>query len=139
VSVTSRPWSRHVRARGTPAPVERESGAESWVPVPRMPGVWVAASLGAVWGLAGYILLWGYTPIVIHRSFVVGPLGTLSLLPVRTVLTSIWLVEEHVVGRSFQLADAHGWIGVAAAAVGAAVAAVGFLAVRSVLRRARRA
>jgi hypothetical protein len=104
-----------------------------------MPGVWVAASLGAGWGLAGYALLWGFTPIVIHRSFVVGFLGTLSLLPVRTVLTSIRLVEEHVVGRPFQLADAHGWIGLASAAIGAAMAAVGFLAVRGVIRRARRA
>jgi hypothetical protein len=114
--------------------VDRQSRAEPWVPVPRVPGVVVAASLGAAWGLAGYALLWGSSPIVIQRSFVVSPVGTVLLLPVRAVLATIRLVEDHLMGRPFELGDAHGWIGVAAAAVGAALAMAGFLAVRAVAR-----
>jgi hypothetical protein len=118
--------------------VERESRAEPWVPVPRVPGVVVAASLGAAWGLAGYALLWGFTSITIQRSFVVSPVGTVLLLPVRAVLATIRLIEERLVGRPFELGDAHGWIGLAAAAVGAALAMTGFLAIRALTRWGRR-
>lgn len=93
-------------------------------------------SLGAAWGAAGYALLWGHTPVTIHRTFVVSPLGTLLLLPVRVVLASIRLVEEHVVGHAFQFAERNGWIGLVAAAVGSLMAAAVFLAVRGLVRRA---
>ncbi|HWC32961.1 MAG TPA: hypothetical protein VG709_07520 [Actinomycetota bacterium] len=79
-------------------------------------------------------MLWGYTPIVVHRSFVVSTGGTLVLLPVRAVLFAIRLVEEHVAGRSFDLSRSHGWIGLVAAAVGAAVVAAISLLVRSTAR-----
>lgn len=116
--------------------MERDPGAERWVPAPRVPGVVVAMSLGAAWGAAGYALLWGHTPVTVHRTFVVSPLGTLLLLPVRAVLASIRVVEEHVVGHPFQFADRNGWIGLVAAAVGSLIAATAFLAVRGLVRRA---
>jgi hypothetical protein len=98
----------------------------------------MAAALGAAWGLAGYALLWGYTPLTIHRSFVVGPAGTILLLPVRAVLAAIRIVEERIAGHPFQLGEAHGWIGVVAAAIGAAIANVGYLAGRALVRRGPR-
>jgi hypothetical protein len=100
--------------------------------------MWVAVSLGGAWGLAGYALLWGLTPIVLHRAFVVSPLGTLLLLPVRGVLLAIRLVEERIAGRPFQLADNHGWIALAAAAAGAVMACAVFVAVRGAVRLLRR-
>lgn len=98
-----------------------------------------ATVAGAMWGVAGYAALWGYTPFTVHRSFVVSTLGTALLLPVRLVLWAIRFVEERVVGHPFELASGHGWIGAAAAAVGAGVAAISFVVVRAVVRRVRAA
>jgi hypothetical protein len=103
-----------------------------------LPRLGIAAGLGAAWGVLGYALLWGLTPIVVHRAFVITPWGTVLLLPARTVLAGIRLVEERVVGRPFELSESHGWIALAAAAVGAAVAVVAFLAARGAARRLRR-
>jgi hypothetical protein len=94
----------------------------------------VAAVAGAVWGLAGYALLWGYTPIVIQRPFVVSIPGTMLLLPVRIVLWGIRLVEDHIAAAPFDFSRNHGWIGALAGAVGAALVVVAFLTVRAALR-----
>jgi hypothetical protein len=97
----------------------------------------VAAGLGAAWGLAGYALLWGHTPIMPTRSFVVSPAGTLLLLPVRIVLWGIRLVEERIVGHAFDFSRTNAWIGLAAGAVGAALVLLAFLSVRALVRRLR--
>lgn len=96
---------------------------------------WIAG-LGAVWGLLGYSILWEGRPVVVDRAFVESPLGTLLLLPVRTVLTGIRLTEV-LLGRSFVLAENHRWIGPVAGLVGAAIAAGVFVLARGLLRRAR--
>jgi hypothetical protein len=95
----------------------------------------VALVLGGVWGLTGYLLLWGHTPLVVYPAFVASPGGTLLLLPVRVVLVAIRLVEEQVVAHRFEFAANNAWIGLAAAAVGAAVALIAFVLVREVVRR----
>jgi hypothetical protein len=82
----------------------------------------VAAVLGAAWGFGGYALLWGATPIVVHRPFVLSVLGTLLLAPIRIVLAGIRVVEERVVHRSFDFSSNHDWIGMVAAVTGAALA-----------------
>jgi energy-converting hydrogenase Eha subunit A len=97
----------------------------------------VAASLGALWGLLGYALLWGLTPVVVHRTFVVSFPGTVALLPVRIVLAGIRLVEERLFGRPLQLAENNEWIGILSAAVGAGIASIAFLGIRVVARRLR--
>lgn len=94
----------------------------------------LAASLGALWGLLGYVLLWGLTPVVVHRTFVVSFPGTVVLLPVRIVLAGIRLVEERLVGRPLQLAENNEWIGLLSAAVGAGIASIAFLGIRAVAR-----
>jgi hypothetical protein len=91
----------------------------------------IAAGLGGVWGLAGYAVLWGYTPLVVHRPFVVGVVGTILLLPVRLVLWVIRLVEDHVVGHSFDFSANHGWIGLAAGVAGAILIVAVVLVVRA--------
>jgi hypothetical protein len=97
--------------------------------------VMVAAGLGAAWGLAGYALLWGHAPIVVHRPFVVSTVGTVLLLPIRLVLWAIRLVEEHLAGGPFDFSANNAWIGALAAAVGAVVVVAGFLMIRAVSRR----
>ncbi|HEX2031332.1 MAG TPA: hypothetical protein VHL78_08040 [Actinomycetota bacterium] len=99
----------------------------------------VGAAAGAVWGLAGYLVLWGHTPLVVHRPFVLSALGTVLLLPVRLVLWGIRVVEERVVGHPFDFSRSSEWIGLLAAAVGAGVAVAGVVAVRLTLRRVRTA
>jgi hypothetical protein len=79
----------------------------------------LAATIGAIWGVLAYRILWGDTSIVVTREFVVSLAGLLSLLPVRIVLYAIRLAEVHVAGHPFDFADNHAWIGVTAAAVGA--------------------
>ena len=59
------------------------------------------------------------------------------LLPVRTILVGIRLLEEHVAGRSFDLSRSHGWIGIAAAVVGAVLALGAFVATRAAARAVR--
>lgn len=106
---------------------------------PRRPsGMAVAASIGALWGAAGYLVLWGHLDIVVSRRFVVGPVGTLLLLPVRTVIRGIRLVEEHIARRTFDLSTNNAWIGFAAAAVGALIALVAYLLARVLVRRIRK-
>jgi hypothetical protein len=97
----------------------------------------VTAGLGALWGLGGYALLWGHTPVVITRSFVVSLPGTLLLLPIRLVLWGIRFVEDRVVDRSFDFSRSNAWIGGLAGLVGAALAVGTFLAARWVVRRIR--
>jgi hypothetical protein len=99
--------------------------------------VTVAAVLGSAWGLLGYALLWGLTPVFVHRTFVVSPLGTVLLLPVRTVLAGIRVVEERLVGRPFQLVESNEWIGLVSAVVGAGLAALAFVGVRGTVRLIR--
>jgi hypothetical protein len=91
----------------------------------------IAAGLGGLWGLAGYAILWGYTPLVVHRPFVVGPVGTILLLPVRVVLWVIRLVEDHVVAHSFDFSANHGWIGLAAGIAGAMLVVAVVLVIRA--------
>lgn len=94
----------------------------------------VAAAIGFAWGLAAYSVLWGHTSIVVHRSFVVSPLGTILLLPIRMILWGIHAAED-LAGEPFALSGNNWWIGLAAGAVGSAVGlAVAFLA-RVVFRR----
>jgi hypothetical protein len=95
----------------------------------------LAAALGAAWGLAGYAVLWGHTPIVVHRPFVVSTGGTVLLLPVRLVLWAIRLVEDNLADGPFDFSRNDGWIGALAAAVGAILAAGVFLLLRTVSRR----
>jgi membrane associated rhomboid family serine protease len=97
-----------------------------------------AGAAGALWGLAGYALLWGYTPFVVHRTFVVSVVGTVVLLPVRIVLWGIRFVEENLAGEPFDFSANNGWIGVLAAAVGAGAAVVAFLLIRAVAGAMRR-
>jgi hypothetical protein len=98
----------------------------------------VAALVGACWGLAGYAVLWGHTPLVVHRPFVVSIAGTVLLLPVRLVLWGIRLAEEHVAGRPFDFSRNDAWIGAVAAVIGAAITLVAFLAARGAWRVSRR-
>ena len=81
----------------------------------------VAAAIGAVWGLAGYAVLWGHTSIVVSRSFVVSPIGTILLLPVRTVLWTIHSLER-AAREPFEFSDNNWWIGLASAMAGAVIA-----------------
>jgi hypothetical protein len=96
----------------------------------------VAAILGGLWGLAGYALLWGHTPLVVHRTFVVSVPGTVALLPVRIVLWGIRSVEG-VAGGPFDFSRNNGWIGLLAALVGAGMVLLGYLASRTVVRAMR--
>ena len=108
-------------------------------PVRRFGPVPLAAVTGSVWGLGGYLVLWGHTPLVVHRPFVVSGLGTVVLFPVRTVLWGIRLVEERIVGRSFDFSGSSEWIGAVSGAIGAAVLVLVALSVRAATRRVRAA
>ena len=68
------------------------------------------AWLGALWGLAGYGVLWEGAPVTVSRPFVESAIGTLALLPSRVVIWAI-LATERLAGRPFDLADSHAWIG----------------------------
>lgn len=108
-------------------------------PRPRLSPVAAAAVGGAVWGAAGYAVLWGKTPLTVTHRFVTSTAGTALLLPVRTVLWMIRALEVHVAHRSFDFADRNAWIGVVAAILGGAYAAVVAVGTRAFLRRRRRA
>jgi hypothetical protein len=97
----------------------------------------VAAIVGALWGLAGYAVLWGHTPLVVHRTFVVSVPGTLLLLPVRIVLWGIRSVES-LAGGPFDFSRNNGWIGLLSAAVGATIVVLGYLIARTTVRAVRR-
>ena len=96
-----------------------------------------AAWIGALWGLAGYGVLWEGAPVTVSRPFVESAPGTLALLPSRVVIWAI-LAAERIAGRSFDLADAHAWIAPAAAAVGALIGAATAAAARAALRHSPR-
>jgi hypothetical protein len=120
-------------ALGAGRPVdERDPG-----PLPSVHPVALAAAVGALWGGAGYAILWGHAPIVVGRRFVTSPLGTVAFLPVRLVLWWIRMVEGWM-GRSFELAEESWWIGVVAALAGAVLATGALLLGRLAVRRARR-
>ncbi len=103
----------------------------------RLPGWAIAALFGALWGLVGYALLWGHTSVVVHRSFVVSPLGTLALLPVRLVLWAIHGVER-LAGSPFDFSQNNAWIGALAGLAGAAMAVLAYTIVRAAVRRLSR-
>lgn len=96
----------------------------------------VASAGGLIWGLTGYALLWGHTSIVIHRSFVVSPIGTILLLPVRVVLWVIHAVEG-LAGGPFDFSGNDWWIGLAAGLMGALIAALVALAAAALVRAMR--
>ena len=97
--------------------------------------VLLAGAVGGLWGLAGYAVLWGHTPLIIHRSFVVSGAGTVLLFPIRLVLWGIRFVEEHVAAGPFDFSENNAWIGAAAAVVGATLVMTAFLLVREIGRR----
>ena len=103
----------------------------------RLPAIGVAAAVGAAWGLLGYALLWGHTPFVVHRPFVVSLAGTILLLPVRVVLWGIRAAERSA-GHAFDFSQRNAWIGALAGAVGAALAVGATAAVVALSRRVRR-
>lgn len=96
----------------------------------------VAAAFGAAWGFAGYALLWGYTPIVIQRPFVLSAIGTVLLLPVRIVLWAIHVLER-AADRPFDLEENNWWIGLVAAVVGGVIAALATWGIRAIARARR--
>jgi hypothetical protein len=96
----------------------------------------IAATAGGAWGLLGYALLWGHTPVVVHRTFVVSVPGTILLFPARVVLWGIHVVEDLAAGP-FDFSRNHAWIGVLSGVVGAAMVSATYLLTRSLLRRAR--
>jgi hypothetical protein len=102
--------------------------------LPRIPGPVLAAGLGSLWGLFGYAVLWGHTPLEVTRRFVVSPLGTTLFAPIRAVLEAIRLVEEHIAGHPFDFSLNNWWIGLAAGAVGALLATAAFLLARGTIR-----
>ena len=81
---------------------------------------WLVMVAGAAWGFGAYLVLWGFTPIVVTERYVDSVPGLLLLLPARLVLESIHLIEQRVVHRPFDFSANNAWIGYAAAAVGAA-------------------
>ena len=95
------------------------------------------AWLGALWGLAGYGVLWEGAPVTVSRPFVESAIGTLALLPSRVVIWAI-LATERLAGRPFDLADSHAWIAPAATAVGAIVGAATAAAARAARRHSPR-
>jgi hypothetical protein len=105
---------------------------------PRLSVLGVAGSVGALWGLAGYAVLWEGEPVTVQRPFVESLLGTIALLPVRAVLWGIHLAEtvEH---RTFELSANHWWIGVTAGLAGAAIGIAVAVVVRVIVRMVRRA
>ena len=104
---------------------------------PRASGPATMAGIGAVWGFFGYTVLWQGVPFGVNRRFVESVVGTLVLLPVRTVLWGVH-IGERFAGRSFDFADDNWWIGVAAALVGGAIVVLAFVVVRRAARALRR-
>ena len=99
--------------------------------------VLILAAVGALWGAAAYQILWGYTSVVVTRSFVDTPLGLFSLFPVRAVLFAIHVVEDQVVHHPFNFSQNHEWIGFVAAATGSLMLVIPFVTGRAVVRTVR--
>jgi hypothetical protein len=104
---------------------------------PRASGLATMAGIGAVWGFFGYAVLWQGVPFGVNRRFVESVIGTLLLLPVRTVLWGVH-IGERLAGRSFDFADDNWWIGVASAVIGGVIAILAFVVVRTAARALRR-
>ncbi|MGH2710606.1 MAG: hypothetical protein ACRDH9_05315 [Actinomycetota bacterium] len=102
---------------------------------PRRRPLLIAAVVGSVWGLFAYVILWGFTPIVVQRAFVVGPVGTALLLPIRLVL---WLIHtaEKAAGRPFELSENHWWIGIVSGLAGSAIVLAAVIVFRLIRRAA---
>lgn len=98
----------------------------------------LAAIGGAVWGLAGYALLWGLTPVVVYPTFVASVPGTLLLLPVRLVLWGVHAVEMAFASQPFAFSSNHAWIGVLATVLGAGLGVAAFVLGRAIARTIRR-
>jgi len=103
---------------------------------PRVSGLAASAGAGALWGFLGYTVLWQGVPFGVNRRFVESVIGTLVLLPVRTVLWGVHL-GERMADRPFDFADDNWWIGVAAAVVGGAIGALAFILIRAGVRALR--
>jgi hypothetical protein len=119
---------------GGPQPGRAEGLQDEY---PRASGLAATAGVGAVWGFLGYTVLWQGVPFAVNRRFVESVVGTLVLLPVRTVLWGVH-IGERFAGRSFDFADDNWWIGVAAALIGGAIVVLAFVAVRTAGRALRR-
>ena len=104
---------------------------------PRVSPLAVGTTIGLVWGLLGYAILWEGEPFAVDRPFVESPGGTIALLPIRVVLWAIHVAED-LACRTFELSANHWWIGVAAGAVGAALGFAVTIAVLLAARRLRR-
>jgi membrane associated rhomboid family serine protease len=99
---------------------------------------WTLVVVCAVWGFFSYLVLWGYTPIVVTERFVVSVPGLLLLLPARAVLESIHLIEQRVVHHPFDFSNTNGWIGYAAALAGALIGWLAWLVLSVPARLGRR-
>jgi hypothetical protein len=100
---------------------------------------WLVVVGGAAWGLASYLVLWGYTPIVVTERFVESLPGLLLLLPARAVLESIHFVEQRIVHHPFDFSTHNSWIGYVSAMTGAAILSLAWVLVTAPARmRARR-
>lgn len=110
--------------------------SEEYAPLPRVHPVMAAMAGGALWGAMGYAILWGLSPIVVERRFVVSLVGTVVFLPVRLVLWALRGIEG-LAGRPFEFAHSNWWIGAAAAVVGAGFGVGATMALRALVRRLR--
>ena len=100
---------------------------------------WLVVVAGAAWGLVSYLVLWGYTPIVVTERFVESLPGLLLLLPARAVLESIHVIEQRIVHHPFDFSTNNGWIGYVSALAGAAILATAWAVLSAPARmRARR-
>jgi hypothetical protein len=99
---------------------------------------WTPLLVGAAWGYASYLVLWGYTPIVVTERFVVSLPGLFLLLPARVVLEAIHFVERNVVHHPFDFSNTNGWIGYAAALAGALIVWLAWFVLSTPGRLARR-
>jgi hypothetical protein len=103
---------------------------------PRGSGAWVAAAVGAFWGLVSYSILWEAVPAQVDRAFVESQGGTLALLPSRIAIWAIALAE-FVAGHSFDLSKTFGWIAPFASAIGGGLTVAGYVTLRTIMRRIR--
>lgn len=111
--------------------------SEEYAPLPRVHPVLAAIAGGALWGAMGYAVLWGLSPIVVQRRFVVSVLGTMVFLPVRLVLWGLRWIEA-ALGRPFEFAHSSWWIGAIAAALGAVIGVTLVISGRGLIRGLRR-
>jgi hypothetical protein len=99
---------------------------------------WLVLITGAAWGFAAYLVMWGYTPIVVTERFVESLTGLLLLLPARLVLESIHFVEQRIVHHPFDFSNNNAWIGYVASGTGAAALGIAWAVVTAPRRLAAR-